>query len=371
MICFLADFAVYQNKTGYMQADLMLEYMRWFKKTINKDGIVIYFLDRHKTHMTLELGKFCRENGIVLIALYPNSTRITQPLDVGLFGGLKTKFKAEVESWSREHPSESFDIIDLAPLIKKANDAVATPEVIRKSFEKCGIYPWNADKIDYGRCLGQNFPIKEPNIEVLSDIVLIAANNVKNFDQIAGEEENIEEESEAFDEVAQNDSGFGIDSDMSNPSEQSQHHRIETDHNTSSVLSIMQEMLRENEKQRLLIQQFIDQSKSEESSRFVLKVPEAPKRTGTRTILKLPHVVTSSGYIDGMENVQGKKQEDENRKKNNKLQREEKVKIKQEATEEKQRDKLKRAAEKTSKNPDPQEPPKKRGRGRPPKVPKT
>ncbi|XP_008178159.1 uncharacterized protein LOC103307706 [Acyrthosiphon pisum] len=54
---------------------------------------VVVFLDGHSSHLSLRLSKFCRENGLILITLYPNSTHILQPLDVAVFGPLKSSWK--------------------------------------------------------------------------------------------------------------------------------------------------------------------------------------------------------------------------------------------------------------------------------------
>lgn len=53
----------------------------------------IIFLEVHRSHLSLHLNKFCRENEIILIALYPNSTHILQPLDVAVFGHFKSSSK--------------------------------------------------------------------------------------------------------------------------------------------------------------------------------------------------------------------------------------------------------------------------------------
>lgn len=46
---------------------------------------VILFLDGYVSHLTLHLSMFCRENGIHIVAFYPNSTHIQQPLDVAIW----------------------------------------------------------------------------------------------------------------------------------------------------------------------------------------------------------------------------------------------------------------------------------------------
>lgn len=46
---------------------------------------VIVFIDGHKSHVSLTLSDFCAAHKVELIALYPNSTHLTQPMDVGVF----------------------------------------------------------------------------------------------------------------------------------------------------------------------------------------------------------------------------------------------------------------------------------------------
>ena len=55
-------------------------------------------MDGHKSLMTLELSKFCEENGITMYAL-PPSTHIMQPADVSVFKPLKTEWKKIVREW--------------------------------------------------------------------------------------------------------------------------------------------------------------------------------------------------------------------------------------------------------------------------------
>lgn len=158
-ILILGEFAFQHNKTGYMTSKIMIQYMKFFRKTLDErgnDATVVYFFDRHASHMDLELAKECRENRIVTIGLYPNSTRIIQPLDVGLFGAIKKSYKSEVVRWSREHPDEQYSVCDIASIVKIVNERVATTDTLKNSFRKCGIYPWCADQIDFTRCLGFN-----------------------------------------------------------------------------------------------------------------------------------------------------------------------------------------------------------------------
>lgn len=142
-----------------MTSELMIQYMQWLRQFIDSDRPIIYFFDNHKSHMSIDLATLCRENRIITIGLYPNATSIIQPLDVGLFGELKRQFKTSMESWKSQslNKGQSFDVVDLAPLIKEITDFIATLEVIQKAFQKCGLFPWNVRNVNFSRCLGKNF----------------------------------------------------------------------------------------------------------------------------------------------------------------------------------------------------------------------
>lgn len=51
---------------------------------------IILFVDGHKSHFTYQLRYLCSQLNIILIALYPNATRILQPADVAAFKPLKS-----------------------------------------------------------------------------------------------------------------------------------------------------------------------------------------------------------------------------------------------------------------------------------------
>ncbi|XP_023246738.1 uncharacterized protein LOC111643340 [Copidosoma floridanum] len=91
------------SDNGWMTTESFYEYITnvfypWLLEESIEFPVVIY-LDGHSSHMTLPLVFFCRENKIELIALHPNSTHITQPLDIAYFHPLKQTWKKSVLLW--------------------------------------------------------------------------------------------------------------------------------------------------------------------------------------------------------------------------------------------------------------------------------
>ncbi|KAL0852107.1 hypothetical protein ABMA28_000347 [Loxostege sticticalis] len=121
---------------------------------------VILFVDGHKSHTTLELSQLCQNLGIILIALYPNATRILQPADVSAFR--PEDFMAQSRTMTKTDVGPILEV--LIPKIK-ANTLI-------NGFRTTGLCPFNPDAIDYSKCLVQSNPQKGPTTPKSSTNVL-------------------------------------------------------------------------------------------------------------------------------------------------------------------------------------------------------
>ena len=122
------------------------------KKKKKKEKIkrpVIMYIDGHCSHMTLHLSKFCSEHQIILIALHPNATHISQPLDVSLFRTLKASWQRVVQEFSQETLCIGVHKYQFAPLLQKTFKSVQLTTTLKNGFKKCGLYPFNVNAIDY------------------------------------------------------------------------------------------------------------------------------------------------------------------------------------------------------------------------------
>nr|CAI5844473.1 unnamed protein product [Callosobruchus analis] len=140
-----------------MKAELFFEYIaNVFHPYLVSKGTkfpIILFVDQHSTHTSYQLSDLCSKLNIILICLYGNSTRILQPADVSTFKPLKSYWKK----------GERF-----APILKTVIENYIKPDIIRHGFRATGLSPWNADVIDYSKCLGKaktrnNSIIKSPS----------------------------------------------------------------------------------------------------------------------------------------------------------------------------------------------------------------
>lgn len=152
------DWGIGLSDNGWMKSDIFVDYI---KKILHPylitNGIqfpIILFLDGHKTHLTYEVSILCRELQIILVALYPNATRILQPADVSCFRPLKNSWRRAVLEWRRNNPFLKLGKDHFAPILKLALYSLK-PEAISNGFRACGLHPWNANAIDYSKCLGK------------------------------------------------------------------------------------------------------------------------------------------------------------------------------------------------------------------------
>lgn len=143
-----------------MKTELFYEYIgNVLYPCLKKLGVkfpIILFVDGHTTHQTYKLSQLCTELQIVLIALYPNATRIMQPADVAAFKPLKTGWKKAVLEFRRKNPRSSLTKESFAPVLKTVVDECAKIDTIKNGFRASGLFPWNASAIDYTKCLGKN-----------------------------------------------------------------------------------------------------------------------------------------------------------------------------------------------------------------------
>ncbi|XP_057316504.1 uncharacterized protein LOC130657532 [Hydractinia symbiolongicarpus] len=138
-----------KSDNGYMDEDLFFKWFtRLFVPKTKHVGKRILIIDGHGSHINLNLIDAARENQVILYCLPPHTAHVLQPLDVGLYGPLKTYF------------SRITDKIQIARLGITRNGQISKTEFsavfkleyeetfsyarILSSFRSCGIYPFYA-----------------------------------------------------------------------------------------------------------------------------------------------------------------------------------------------------------------------------------
>lgn len=169
-----------RSDTGWMKAEVFYEYIaNIFYPFLVEKNIqfpVLLFVDGHKSHLTYQLSTLCSELKIILIALYPNATRILQPADVSAFRPLKSGWKKGLSEWRNKNPHSSVTKKDFAPILDAVLKTTVKSTTLINGFKACGLFPWNPDQIDYKKCLGKNY-----SSTINEATIINIANNIKNL----------------------------------------------------------------------------------------------------------------------------------------------------------------------------------------------
>lgn len=159
------------SENGWMTGQSFFEYISnvfypWLVRNQIEFPIVL-FVDGHKSHLTLPLSVFCSENGIILIALFPNATHVLQPMDVAIFKPLKDAWKNEVQKYKFVNNGRKIEKWDFAGILEKAMNIVMVKETLQNGFRTCGLCPFNPNAINYSKLLNSH-----PKIETSRDVTL-------------------------------------------------------------------------------------------------------------------------------------------------------------------------------------------------------
>ena len=110
---------------------------------------VLVIKDGHSSHISIDVIQLARDNGIHLLCLPAHTIYIhlLQPLDVGVFKSLKSKFLVACKNYRSSHPGQVITTDILASLLAQSWHESVTAINIMKGFRKCGIYPLNPGEI--------------------------------------------------------------------------------------------------------------------------------------------------------------------------------------------------------------------------------
>ena len=136
------------SENGWMQSNL---FNSWFRKQFISHAPasrpLILLLDGHSSHLNPDTIKFAAEKGVILFALPPNTTHLTQPLDKGVFGPFKSHWKRVCHDFQISHPGQVVNEYNFVSLLSKAWLESMTTANIIAGFQTTGIFPLDRDAI--------------------------------------------------------------------------------------------------------------------------------------------------------------------------------------------------------------------------------
>lgn len=144
-----------RTKSGWFDSYSFSDWFRTVFLTAAKkiEGTKVLFGDNLSSHFDGEVLNLCEKNNIKFCCLPPNSTHICQPLDVAFYGPLKKYWRQTLDSWKMtlKRKGRTLSKDEFPSLLKKLYSKVypteETSKNLKAGFEKCGIYPFNPDKV--------------------------------------------------------------------------------------------------------------------------------------------------------------------------------------------------------------------------------
>lgn len=143
-----------RTKNGWFDANTFED---WFVSHMlpilkKQTGRKVLIGDNLSSHINENVINLCEENNIRFACLPPNTSHLTQPLDVSVFSSMKKEWRQLLSEWRATSeglhcqtlPKEIF-----AKLLKKLMDVMIPKfkNIVPPGFKKCGICPVNADEI--------------------------------------------------------------------------------------------------------------------------------------------------------------------------------------------------------------------------------
>lgn len=152
-----------RTENGWMTGETFFEYITnifypWLIDNKIELPIILY-VDGHSSHLTMALSQFCAESKIILVALFPNSTHILQPLDVAFFRPLKVQWKKKVHKWRMENCGRKLTREDFAKILEGAIQSLENREqILINGFRTCGLYPFTPENINFYKIFKSSKP---------------------------------------------------------------------------------------------------------------------------------------------------------------------------------------------------------------------
>ena len=139
------------SESGWSNTEIFSQYMQEHlikylpARSENSYALVLY--DGHKSHVSLPLIEWAKQNYIILFVLPPHCSHLLQPLDVSCYGPFEIAWNSACHSHLRESGGNTVSRYDICKIACKVYAAALSPANIQSAFKRCGIYPYNPSVI--------------------------------------------------------------------------------------------------------------------------------------------------------------------------------------------------------------------------------
>ena len=136
------------SPNGWTDDQLAMAWLeRVFEPETRQEGRTrLLVIDGHGSHLTGAFQVFCIQHGIVALCLPPHTSHVTQPLDVAIFGPLKTYYGQELAARSQAG-LKAVNPAQWISMYAKARAKAMSKTNIQAAFQSTGLLPYCEEKL--------------------------------------------------------------------------------------------------------------------------------------------------------------------------------------------------------------------------------
>ena len=126
---------------GWITQEMYLEWFQFFIANIPSARPVLLIEDGHASHITIDVIQLAHKNDIHLLCLPAHTSRILQPLDIGVFKSFKANYSKACHKYMMNNPGQVIMSEVIASLVGNIWPNSITPlNVLNGFFFKLEFY---------------------------------------------------------------------------------------------------------------------------------------------------------------------------------------------------------------------------------------
>ncbi len=110
---------------------------------------ILLLLEGHSSHYCHDTVRLAAREQVILFTLPPNTTHLSQPLDNGCFGPLKTAWRQVCHEYLTDNPGRVITRYQFSSLFSKAWMQSMTIGNVTAAFRVTGVYPLDRDVFSF------------------------------------------------------------------------------------------------------------------------------------------------------------------------------------------------------------------------------
>ena len=136
----------FATQNGWMTSKMFLDVVTHIRRftLASRENPILLMLDNHDFHLSFNVIELAREDDIHIVTFPPHCSHKLQPLDISVYGPLKTAYKKGLNEWNISNSGKRVTIYDLPTIFNKSYFPSFTMANIKTRFQKTGTFPVNS-----------------------------------------------------------------------------------------------------------------------------------------------------------------------------------------------------------------------------------